>query len=196
MQPLSKFLTFILGIASGILFANTFADAAGLPDPRFVERYAETEAIVYRVLCGIVVSVLTMAFLPFVLLQTRAGLTALSGITQRPSQPIAITLIVCGTVCLLGTLIFEWNVAASGAIVKAVNTVTINNAARGEIALRVQTPVMGHVAALAALIVGVGLIGLGIWSSIPAAGHITTLNAEPAGRSSYQEQGQFTAKLG
>jgi hypothetical protein len=165
-----RLLIFMLSIVVGILSANAFADAAGLPQ---VEPDARSDdkvlPVLLRILSGVVVALMTAALLPFLIALGRQVVGVLGQTTTRPGPWVAIALVICGTLCLLGTLVFELVILDSAPRVQSVINAR-NGLTSGRITLHLRTPLLVQLLALCTFLAGVALIALGIWSSIqPAA---------------------------
>ena len=154
-----------LAVAVGFLGANAFADAAGFPAPEDSNRDAGYVAL--RVLCGVVVFAVAFVVLAFVFREVRALAHSLARSPVRPAPPVALACVICGTACVLVALAVQ---------VYAMRNPTVV-AGPGFRAL-VQTPIMVHLVTLMAFVLGAGLIGVGVWSSM--APRVTTPPTPPS----------------
>lgn len=161
-----RLLIVMVAIVVGILSANAFADAAGLPE---VEADARSDdkvlPVLLRVLSGVVVALMTAALLPFLISLGRQVVGVLGQTATRPGTWVAIALVLCGTLCLLGTLVFELVILDSAPRVQTVVN-SRNGLTSGHITLHLRTPLLAQLLAIATFLAGVALIALGIWSSI------------------------------
>jgi hypothetical protein len=142
-----------LALAVGFLGANAFADAAGFPTPRNPER--DSGYVALRVLCGVVVFVISFVVFVFVFRELRALVHTMARAPVRPAAPVALASLVCGTACVVAAL--------------AVQLYGMRNPVIGfgpGPQLAVQTPLMAHLVTLMAFLLGVALIAVGIWSSM------------------------------
>jgi hypothetical protein len=166
-----RLLLFSLAIVAGILGSKPFANAAGFPDIETARGDSESWAYVLRILSGLIIALATFALVPILVNMGLQVVTLLGRTTARPKPMVAVTLIICGTLCLLGTLLFEWYALRSGTQVMSSSFHMQNPGVdSGRIAFSVQLPLFGQVLALFTFLAGVALIALGIWSSIQGAG--------------------------
>jgi hypothetical protein len=174
-------LSLAVAAAAGFLGANAFADAAGAPP--IPPNHGEFETFL-RFLSGALVGLVTLALVQFLLSQAHAVAGLLGRTPHRPALPVAVVLVVCGTLCFLGALALEWHAvtytaSASATLIQGMHLNGIPGGAGG-ISLHVQPPFLTHVAALAVFLAGVALIALGTWASIPREGHLPAAGATPA----------------
>ncbi len=178
-----RFLIMILGIVVGMLGANSFADAVGLPDPRFLPSYNNEGPIVGRVVCGFVVMLLAIGSLIFLARIIRHAIADLAQVTAKPRPPMPLTLVGCGTLCLLGALIFEWYLASYVAPANAAATL-VNKMIQGDpgasaatLSIHAQSSPVAQVVAIFTFLAGIAMIAIGIWSSLnaPPASPISAL---------------------
>ena len=145
-------LVLALGAAAGWLGAKPFADAVGVPT---INDSRDAGYVFLRIGCGIGVALIMMVVLAFVLREARA-----MGSSGRPlSQTIAITLLICGTVCVLGAMVIPLYATHSGASIEMrVEQLS------GGIGVQTEPPLVVDVLALAVLtfLGGAALIGVGI----------------------------------
>jgi hypothetical protein len=172
---------FAFGLLVGLMGANAVADAAGL-------RAREQDDTVLRVLCGFILGLATIAV---VIVGGHFGSLLIAGLRQsprRPNQTMAMTLVICGAVCLLAALVFEWYVVTSSQVISPeigggrggtahvklpslgtgeLNaTVTVDGSGRVHIG-KAASPI-AHVIALGSFAAGAVLIAIGVWSSMSA----------------------------
>jgi hypothetical protein len=113
-------LSLALGLVVGFLGANSFADAAGFPQ-------VGDGHVFLRVVCGIVIGLATLAFVQFLMRQVPLVVGVLARSPQRPVTAVSITLLVCGTLCVLGTLALEWHMASTPpAVVQSIDIPGMN----------------------------------------------------------------------
>jgi hypothetical protein len=99
-----EWLDLALAVAVGLLGANAFADAAGLPRPQpdsFFWPYLS------RVAAGIVLFFLTLTLVRYVFRLGQEIVSSLSTVQSRPAMPITIALLVSGTLCVLAVPILS-----------------------------------------------------------------------------------------
>ena len=187
-------LTFAVALAAGFLGANPFADAVGLSH---VTKPNEEEGLVFlRIFCGLIVGLVVLGLIPFLGNQCRDVAAVLGRTTERPGPAVAVTLVICGTLCLLGSLVLAWHVAslAQSASIQVqapgmpgfsagpLSGTTGRSQAPGmpgfpgpisgaaSVNAGTQPPLLTQVLALLTFLAGLALISLGIWSSIKPAG--------------------------
>jgi hypothetical protein len=164
-------LPWALALAAGLLGANSFSTAAGFPSASNNPQNGE-----YAV-TGWIVSGVVLAFLTFTVVKYLFGLgerlvQLFSTVSDRPALPIAITLLVCGTLCVLGAVGLP--VADGHSETRILNPavqfpgrefVQFSGGAPSITALLVRPLIT-----ILALLIGAALMALGIWASLkPAA---------------------------
>jgi hypothetical protein len=177
------FTLLALGGVVGMLGANAFADAAGI--------YADKEFddVFLRIVCGIVLGFATIAAVMLATHLGSLGVAALRGSSRRPSQAMAITLVICGAVCVLMAMAFEWYIVASSQVIRpalsggpqgsaSINfpalpgmpeqKATISVSGSGQLRIGTAASPLAHVVALCGFLAGAVLIALGMWSSTSA----------------------------
>lgn len=152
-------LVLAMGVAAGCLGANPFADAVGMSPVSDAAR--EPGNVVLRMLCGLVVGFVAMVLTATALREGNAVSRALHRIDRRPPQAIAITLIICGTACLLGALAIPLFAIHTPGGVRIVAT-------SNGMAASADLPAVAQILAVLTFLAGAVLIALGIWSSTPA----------------------------
>ena len=160
--PGNKLLVLAVSVAVALLGANAFADAAGFPVVRNANY--DAGAVMLRILSGIVVFLLSLAVVSALLRAVRAGLGLLARTPERPAQVVGLTMIACGTACVVATLVTEllalrWATRTSMSVYMGEG-VEFNSGA----------PLSIHLAALAAFAAGAALVGIGVWSSLGSRG--------------------------
>ena len=142
-----------LAVAVGFLGANAFADAAGFPIPRDPNRDAGYVAL--RVVCGLVVFAVAWVVFSFAFRELHALAHGLARSQTRPAPPIAMTCLICGTACVIAALLVQLYGLRHPAVTVGPG-----------FGASVHTPLMAHIVTLAAFLLGVALIAVGIWSSM------------------------------
>jgi hypothetical protein len=144
MRALGSLLRILaLPLAAGFVGAGAFLDASGI-------EVQERNRGMMLVLSGLVVAAVTLALLVMLETSFRAVVRALAGTARRPTTAVVITIMVCGTVCILAAVALQWyrpTIPAGlgrGPLLPALTTVTV-------------------------LLVGVSLLAVGVWSGIPSA---------------------------
>ena len=154
-----RFLVFALALAAAVLGANAFADAAGFDPGNFSRR---PELVFVRVLCGIVVFIVAVALIGASVRAIAWAVDALARTPARPGLPVTLTLIGCGTACVLAMLVVEALAMRSAARAELMGMTD------GTLGLDVHTatPLAIHLATLAAFVAGATMLALGVWSSL------------------------------
>lgn len=159
-------LVLVLAVAIGILGANAFADAAG-----FYKEHEPATGV-----CGVVLFFLSWMVLRFLFQLGTQIVWRLGQIRERPSMPVTITLLACGTLCVLGALLLVWqggtgSLNMSPAMNLPSNMPGGNMVPQFDMSMRISGSLLRPLAVCAALVIGVALLALGVWSSLapPAA---------------------------
>jgi hypothetical protein len=171
-------LSFALAIAVGLVGANAFADAAGFPQYDMRESVGPFFA---RALAGLVLFFLTFTLVKY-LFSLGARLVSLFGATgERPTLPVTMTILVCGTLCVLGALGLSLLDARSSANI-ATPTISLPGAPNmpqmGDMRISGSLNVGGSsisalvrpLVTLLTLLVGAALLAVGVWSGLKPAG--------------------------
>ena len=162
-------LVVALAVVMGMLGANAFMDAAGFD--------ASWHRDGWPFLCGFVLFFLSFMLLRFLFQLGTQIVCRLGQIRERPGLPITITLLACGTLCVLGSLLLVWhgdsgsvNMMSPGVNVSG-NMPGANMSTQFGMSVRTSGSLMRPLAECAALVIGVALLALGVWSSLapPAA---------------------------
>jgi len=160
-------LVLALAVAIGILGAIPFAEAAGF--------YQNQEREPIALMCGLVLFFLAWMVLRFLFRLGTQIVWRLGQIRERPGLPVVITLLACGTLCVLGALLLVWHGAGGGldmspGVNLPGNMPGMNMVPRFDVSMRVSGSLIQPLAVCAALVIGVILLALGVWSSLaPAA---------------------------
>jgi len=162
-------LVLALALAIAILGAKAFSDAAGFREgPQIPEGFV-------RIPCGVVLFLLSWMLLRFLFRLGTQIVWRLGQVRERPGLPIAITLLACGTLCVLGALLVVWygntgGVNMSPAVKLPRNMPGADMLPRLDVSLQTTGSLLRPLAVSAALLIGVVLLALGVWSSlVPAA---------------------------
>ena len=148
-----------LALAIAVLSSGTFLEASGLVEQfRANERQYLDYYYPARVVCGIVIFLVTVFLFHALGLLARIIIGKLDEAASKPPLPVAVLLIICGTLCCLASLAIEaWAIYGQGSAALEFGP------ARAQIG---GPSVMGHLLAVFVFIVGVSLIAIGVWSSI------------------------------
>jgi hypothetical protein len=177
-------LAFALAVAIGILGANAFADAAGFSANSSARD--SPEAVLPRILCGIVLFVLSWMLLRFLFQLGNRIVWRLAQVRERPGLPVTLALLASGTLCVLCALLVIWQGDAGSFNVSPSMNLSSGNMPGGNIALPPNMPrveMFPHVdlsmhtiglpirslAVVAALVIGAALLAIGVWASLPPA---------------------------
>jgi hypothetical protein len=182
-----------LALAFGVVGANAFADAAGFtawdtdhPAGQFL-----------RVLCGFVLFLLSWMLLRFLFQLGTQIVWRLGQVRERPGLPIAITLLACGTLCVLGALLVAWQGNTGSVNMSPTMTLPdnmprppfmpseVNLVPRVDLSVQSTGSLTRPLAVCAAFVTGVALLALGVWSSLapapaPATGALKSVPDEIA----------------
>ncbi len=178
------FILLALGLLVGVFGANSVAEAAGLISDR---SHSDKTGMV--VLSGIILGLATIAVVIVVGHFGALVIAAMRQSQRRPGQAMALTLVICGAVCLLVAMAFEWYVVASSQVIRpsagggpggsasihipalggsGEQKATITLGGSGELQIGKSVSPIAHVLAMCSFAVGAVLIALGVWSSMSA----------------------------
>lgn len=152
-------LVVAVAVAAAFLGAGRFADEVGFP--QIIDSNRDTGAIFLRLLSGVIVGVFCL-MLGLFLARQAAGLgERLRQTPGRLSTGVAITLLICGTLCLIASLLvplyFGRTAAAMGMHVSVNgNTTIIGNA----------PPLVSDLLAILIFLGGAALAWIGVWGSV------------------------------
>jgi hypothetical protein len=187
-------LVLALALAFGVVGANAFADAAGFtawdtdhPAGQFL-----------RVLCGFVLFLLSWMLLRFLFQLGTQIVWRLGQVRERPGLPIAITLLACGTLCVLGALLVAWQGNTGSVNMSPTmnlpgnmpgqlgnmpglpgNMPGANMVPRVDLSMQTTGSLIRPMAVCAAFVIGVALLALGVWSSLAPAPANVALKSVP-----------------
>lgn len=160
-----RFVIAVFALIVAVLGANPMADMIGV-DP-WGQPYYETH-LAKRVVCGILAGIVSLAAMIVLAYTVRLVVAALSRVACKPPLPIAITLLVCGVLCLLASLWFGWRIAHPSE--ETVASIAVHaNVSSGSASIRLHAPLMSQVIAVGTFLAGAALAAIGVWSSIPLA---------------------------
>ena len=159
--PGQKLLVLALAVSAAFLGANAFADATGFPPVGDMGDQAGPIAL--RILCGLVVFLVSLAVLGALLRGFRTLAGVLARAADRPTLAPTLAMLIGGTACVIATPVIEVVATRS-----AAPRVTMDVGFGGGVAVQSGIPIAVHLASLAALTVGVALVGIGVWSSLGA----------------------------
>jgi hypothetical protein len=170
-------LALALALAVGIVGANAFADAAGFHETAWGQGPV-------RPLCGFVLFLLSWMLLRFLFQLGIQIVWRLGQIRERPGLPITITLLVCGTLCVLGALLVVWHGNAGDLNMSPTVNVPGNMPGaemipRLDVSMRTTGSLIRPLAVCASLVIGVALLALGVWSSLAPAPPNIALKSVP-----------------
>lgn len=169
-------LVCVIAVAAAFLGAGRFADEVGFPP--VVEINRDAGAVMLRILSGILVGLFSLILGLF--LARQAGVTARS--LQRHggqlTTGVSITLLVCGTACLIASLLVPLYFLRSG------GTVEMRVGANGAMeSVSNPGPLLADLLAVLVFIAGATLAGIGVWGSLRPASepvHLATARPEAA----------------
>ena len=155
-------LRLLAALALALLAADPFALAAGF-DP-VVEAGRDPWPVIGRVAAGLLVFLLVLAAAGPVGRLTGAWAAWVARGGGGMTRAAAVTLIVCGTACVLAALVTEVYVIQHGrATVVAVASDNGRNA--GQMITAFRPPVFGRLLAGSAFVAGVAMVGVGVWGA-------------------------------
>jgi hypothetical protein len=162
-------LVLALALAIGIVGANALGDAAGFRDAS--QDWNIPTGTFSRVLCGAVLFLVSWMLLRFLFQVGTQIVGRLGQIQARPGLPITITLLACGTLCVLGALLLVWHgntgsLNMSPAVNLPGNMPGADMIPRLDLSMRTTGSLIRPLAVCAALVIGVALLALGVWSSL------------------------------
>jgi hypothetical protein len=173
------FVLLTVGVLVGLLGANPVADAAGIDTDR--------RDTALRVLCGFALGLATISVAMLVGHFGSLVIAALRQSQRRPDRTMALTLVICGAVCLLMAMAFEWYVVSSTQVIRPAvaggpggsatiqfpsltgsgdQKATISVGGSGEIQIGRTASFVSHALAISSFAAGAVLIALGVWSSM------------------------------
>jgi len=156
-----NYLPRAIGIALGVLGANTFADAAGFPP--IVDADRDAGYVFLRVICGIILAVVTTYLVSASLRAVRVAAAGFSQIHGRPATAVVITLIVTGAFCLLGAIAIPLCVTHN-----VPSSFTVSAGGASSMRIGTQLPILSGIEVIVTSVVGAALVAVGIWGSLPA----------------------------
>lgn len=157
--PGQKWLVFALAVAVAFLGANAFADAAGFPPIRDAGR--DAHLVVLRILCGLVLFLVALVGIAALLRAGGSVIDALARTPDRPGPAVAMAALICGTICILATLVIQGF---------ALRYVSPFAAFVNEVGAAGHTPLMLHLATIFTFLAGAALVAIGVWSSLGRGG--------------------------
>lgn len=146
------FILVLLAVAAGFVGATSFALAAGLDLSS--EREGKLAA------SGIIFGFLTLALLILLAQVIRSAVVLVSQSESRPGTPVAVTLIICGTLCLVAALgVAIWRTAGSAEF-------RLNPGGRGGVTVVSGGSLTMSILAIGVFLAGFAMVALGIWSGV------------------------------
>jgi hypothetical protein len=160
-------LVLALALAIAIVGASTFAEAAGFRDTAWGRDPVLP-------LCGFVLFFLFCMLLRFVFQLGFQIVSRLGKTPERPGFPITITLLACGTLCVLGALAVVWHGNTGGLNMSPSMNMPHNMPGaemvpRLELSMQTTGSLSRPLVVCAALLIGVALLAIGVWSSLAPA---------------------------
>lgn len=149
-------------IPIGFLAADSFANAAGFPTS--VGQNKEM-GVFLRIMAGVVVAIAALAILVLLRHAFVRVLDYLGRVTAKPHVAVAIALLVCGTICILGMLVFEYLMVSQSSLL-AMSSRAQMGMESAEVSFQVRVPLLTHLIAACAFLSGAALLALGVWSSV------------------------------
>jgi hypothetical protein len=128
------------------------------------------------VLCGLVIFALVVTGAGPLVRQVRGLIGGMRGAPSKPGQPVAMTLIVCGTACILGAIAVEFYLVRHGQTVLAAWGAGHAMTGSERVVIGVEPPVFGHLMTVLTFVAGGTLAGIGVWAS---TGKVTAYPSVP-----------------
>ncbi len=166
-------LSLALALTIAVVGTNAFADAAGFPEASNSQR-GET-GMFMRILCAFVLFFLSWMLLRFLFQLGIQTVWHLGQVRERPGLPMAISLLFCGTLCVLGALLVVWHSDSGSLSVSPEMNMPRNMPGTNmqgnmlpqvDFSMRTTGSLTRPLAVSAALVIGTILLALGIWSSL------------------------------
>jgi hypothetical protein len=154
-------LVLAISLVIGIVGANALTGAAGFHNEREPMQFV----------CGLVLFFLTWMGLRFLFQLGTQIVLRLGQVRERPGLPITITLLGCGTLCVLGALLVVWHSDTGGLNVSPAMNLPGNMPGADmfsnlDLSMRTTGSLSRPMAVCAALVIGVALLALGVWASL------------------------------
>jgi hypothetical protein len=146
-------------LAAGVIGANSFADAAGFPIVANADR--DAGYVLLRIMCGVILALLTAALLAGSGRLWNALAAGLSRTNVRPETAVVITLIVAGAACLLGSVFIPIYYARNGPA-----SVQMSTSGDQSFVVGTQLPTLSIISTLMTLVIGAAMTAIGIWGSL------------------------------
>lgn len=167
-------LVCVIAIAAGFLGASRFADEVGFPP---ITDFSGPGPALARVLSGVIVSVFVLV-LGIVI--KRQGMTlahSLRSAEGKLSTSIAITLLICGTLCLILSLFLPLYFGRAN----EAAAIGMHFSANGAVmSVGSNAPLLVDLLAVLIFLAGAGLALIGVWGSLrPATGSVHLGSALP-----------------
>ena len=166
-------LVIMTALAIGYLVSDVYGLTAGFA--------ADAEALVtVRIIGGILAIGWVIGAAGPVSRLARAIVNSFSARQTRPSCGICLTLILCGTACMFGCLAVELSLARSGEMMISATSPDAFGRGFGHVAIGMQSPLFGHLAAGLTFLAGSVLCAIGIWGSVASEKAIASADATGA----------------
>jgi len=161
------FAVFAVAIALAFLGAGPFASAIGFPP---IPNASDPEAgpVFGHIAAGVIIFVLVIALAGPLARFIREIIRRIEQTHAKPAQPVVLTLIICGILCVLGAMGMELYLVRYGESVMTAAGIGGLGQAMERVSVGVETPILGHVIAILGLVAGVGLASVGFWGSLGA----------------------------
>jgi hypothetical protein len=161
------FAVFAVAIALAFLGAGPFAAAIGFPP---IPNVNEPEAgpVFGHIAAGVIIFVLVIALAGPIGRLTRGIIHRIEQSHAKPAQPVVLTLIICGTLCVIGAMGMELYLVRYGESVMTAAGIGGLGQAMERVSVGVETPILGHMVAILGLVAGAGLASVGFWGSLVA----------------------------
>ncbi|HEY7116663.1 MAG TPA: hypothetical protein VH475_08760 [Tepidisphaeraceae bacterium] len=154
-------LVFMIALVAAFLCADPFATAVGFPVASYQTANHDPMPVLLRILTGLVIFGLVAAAAAPVTRAARGVMDVLARTQARPTVAVTLTLIICGTACLLGAMGIELYLVRH-----AAGSMSVSGP---DVSLSIQTPLFGQILVGLTFLFGVALVAIGIWASLDRA---------------------------
>jgi hypothetical protein len=159
------FAVFAVAIALAFLGAGPFSAAIGFPP---IPNVNEPEAgpVFGHIAAGFLIFLLVIALAGPLARLIREIIRRVEQTQAKPAQPVVLTLIICGTLCVLGAMGMELYLVRYGESVMTAAGIGGLGQGMERVSVGVETPILGHAVAILGLVAGVGLASVGFWGGL------------------------------
>ena len=172
MPESTMFAKIAASVAVGFLGAYPLASASGLMR---VEVSREPSLII--TISGIILFFVTVSLIGPTIRLIQSIVGTLKGIEERPKTSVSVTMLFLGTLCAISAMIIQLNTSRSEGVAMNFNAPGFNMAP--QMALQSSGSFAPGLLTILTFLLGVALIGLGIWGSLKPATSRTGITGKP-----------------